>query len=97
MKFRLLDRILEWAPYERLVGVKAVSFEEYELKQAFGGGPHRCLGSHLARLELQVALQEWHRRIPDYELAPGAELAYSPGIREIEHLPLVFTASAPVG
>ena len=64
---------------------------------AFGGGPHRCLGSHLARLELQVALQEWHRRIPDYELAPGAELAYSPGIREIEHLPLVFTASAPVG
>lgn len=65
---------------------------------AFGGGPHRCLGSNLARLELQVALEEWHRRIPDYELAPGAELAYSPGIREIEHLPLVLTADrAPAG
>jgi len=57
---------------------------------AFGGGPHRCLGSHLARLELQVALEEWHRRIPEYSLADGADLNYSPGIREIEHLPLVF-------
>lgn len=57
---------------------------------AFGGGPHRCLGSHLARLELRIALEEWHRRIPDYGLAPGAELTYSPGIREIEQLPLVF-------
>jgi cytochrome P450 len=57
---------------------------------AFGGGPHRCLGSHLARLELHVAMEELHRRIPDYHLAEGAELAYSPGIREIASLPLVF-------
>ena len=33
---------------------------------AFGGGVHRCLGSHLARVELRVALREFHRRIPDY-------------------------------
>jgi len=57
---------------------------------AFGGGPHRCLGSHLARLELRVALEEWHRRIPDYTVAEGAHLEYSPGIREIVSLPLVF-------
>ncbi|MGW0581143.1 cytochrome P450, partial [Streptomyces sp. NPDC002920] len=41
---------------------------------AFGSGPHRCLGSHLARLELNVAVEEWHRRIPDYRIAPGQEL-----------------------
>jgi cytochrome P450 len=35
---------------------------------SFGGGPHRCLGSHLARQELVVLLEEWHRRVPDYEL-----------------------------
>ncbi|WP_216896598.1 cytochrome P450 [Nocardia alni] len=35
---------------------------------AFGSGPHRCVGSHLARLELNVAMQEWHARIPDYRL-----------------------------
>ena len=37
---------------------------------AFGGGVHRCLGSHLARLELRVALREWHKRIPEYEVEP---------------------------
>ncbi len=41
---------------------------------AFGSGPHRCLGSHLARLELNVALEEWHRRIPEYEMVPGQAL-----------------------
>ncbi|WP_156670806.1 cytochrome P450 [Mycobacterium sp. E136] len=36
---------------------------------AFGGGPHRCLGSHLARQEMAILIEEWHRRIPDYALA----------------------------
>lgn len=57
---------------------------------AFGAGPHRCLGSNLARVELRVALEEWHRRIPDYRLADGAELLYSPGIRQTAQLPIVW-------
>jgi cytochrome P450 len=57
---------------------------------AFGGGPHRCLGSHLARMELRVALEEFHKRIPDYEIAPGTDIHYSPGIRQAHRLPLVF-------
>jgi cytochrome P450 len=61
---------------------------------AFGGGMHRCLGSHLARLELRVALEALHERIPDYTIKPGEEPQYSMGIRAVEYLPLVFTPPA---
>lgn len=64
---------------------------------AFGGGPHRCLGSHLARFELKVALEEWHRRIPEYSVPGGVELVYSPAIREIAEFPLEFRAAVPAG
>jgi cytochrome P450 len=39
----------------------------------FSGGPHVCPGSVLARRELKIFLQEWLRRIPDFDLAPGVE------------------------
>jgi cytochrome P450 len=58
---------------------------------AFGGGVHRCLGSHLARRELRVTLTEWHRRIPDYWLKPGHEqLEYPPGLRHVKDLMLAW-------
>lgn len=57
---------------------------------AFGGGIHRCLGSHLARVELQAAVRQFHRRIPEYRLAPGTELHYTPGLRSLRSLPLTF-------
>ena len=57
---------------------------------AFGGGIHRCLGSHLARLELRVALREWHRRIPDYHIKPGIELNYTAGIRTLDAFPMLL-------
>jgi cytochrome P450 len=34
----------------------------------FGGGPHRCLGSHLARIELTIIVAEWLKQIPDFEI-----------------------------
>ena len=40
---------------------------------AFGIGPHRCVGSHLARLEMRIAVEEFLRRVPDFRLAPGPD------------------------
>jgi cytochrome P450 len=60
---------------------------------AFGAGPHLCLGIHLARLELRVALEELHQRIPDYRLADGATLQFTPGIRLAERVPLEWATS----
>ena len=57
---------------------------------AFGVGAHRCLGSHLARMELRVVLEEWHARVPDYAIASGIELNYSQGLRQVENLKLVW-------
>ena len=40
----------------------------------FAGGPHRCLGAHLARMVMQVAVEEWLKVIPDFEVASEAPL-----------------------
>jgi cytochrome P450 len=57
----------------------------------FGGGPHRCAGLHLARLEATVTLQEWLRRIPAFRLADGAKPVYQSGIvAAVDNIPLVW-------
>ncbi|MGW4338455.1 cytochrome P450 [Rhodococcus koreensis] len=58
---------------------------------AFAAGPHRCAGSNLARLELKISLQEWHRRIPDYRVKEGAEIEmHCGGVGGLDTLPLVL-------
>jgi cytochrome P450 len=58
----------------------------------FGGGPHRCLGSHLARMELTVIVDEWLKRIPEFELAPGyePEIKFPSKTFALKELPLRF-------
>ena len=46
----------------------------------FGSGPHRCLGSHLARLEIRVFIEEWSRRIPAFSVDAEGELATRGGL-----------------
>ena len=46
---------------------------------AFGLGIHRCLGSNLARMELRVAIEEWMKRYPDFELVDPTLVNWSAG------------------
>ena len=46
---------------------------------AFGLGIHRCIGSNLARMELRVALEEWMKRYPDFELIDPTAVTWSAG------------------
>jgi len=46
---------------------------------AFGLGIHRCLGSNLARMELTVAIDEWLKRYPEFELANPDAVTWSAG------------------
>ncbi|TPG36443.1 cytochrome P450 [Mycolicibacterium hodleri] len=60
---------------------------------AFASGAHRCLGSHLARMELRCALEEFHGRISEYRVPPGDSPTYPGGtVRSASYLPPQFVA-----
>jgi cytochrome P450 len=54
----------------------------------FGAGVHRCIGMHLARAELVIALKTWHDTIPDYRVTPGIDLRERGGQLRLQYLPL---------
>jgi len=58
---------------------------------AFGAGIHRCAGSNLARMELEVGIGEWLRRIPDFGIADGASVTWAGGqVRGPRSCPVSF-------
>jgi cytochrome P450 len=60
----------------------------------FGLGPHRCVGSHLARFELKVLYEEWLRRIPTFRLDPDdPPVIHGGNVMDVVRLPLLWNAS----
>jgi cytochrome P450 len=56
-----------------------------------GGGPHFCLGAHLARREIKVMFEELFRRVPDIEISGEPEFLRSNFINGIKRMPASFT------
>lgn len=60
----------------------------------FGSGAHRCLGSHLARVEIRVFLEEWVKRIPSFRLGAEEIPVHGGTVWIPQQLPLVWGAPA---
>ncbi len=58
----------------------------------FGGGPHRCIGSHLARIQLMAVICEWVKQIPEFDLTPGyvPEIKFPASYFALKELPLTW-------
>jgi cytochrome P450 len=92
------DKVLiHWASANRDSGefADADAFDlgrERNRHLSFGVGPHRCLGSNLARMNMRIALEELLRRMDDIRLADGAAIRYHAGLtRSPLSVPITFT------
>jgi cytochrome P450 len=59
----------------------------------FGYGPHICVGIHLARREMRIAMEEFLSRIPEFKLAPGQKVRCHLGMIQPVELPLVWSVA----
>ena len=58
---------------------------------SWGYGPHLCVGMHLARREMRIAMEEFLTIIPEFRIAPGAKIRFHlGGMIQAETLPLVW-------
>ena len=77
------ERALLFLPSADLDEKEFAEPEKFEMGRkthiAFGIGPHRCLGSHLARIELQILYEEMLARLPEFKLDPAHKVQYHGG------------------
>ncbi len=76
---------------------KVIIDRERNRHVAFGAGIHRCAGSNLARMEMQVAIEEFLAMIPEFELADPDAVTWAGGqVRGPRHLPISFATNTGI-
>jgi cytochrome P450 len=70
-----------------------VDFERPATRQlVFAVGPHRCLGMHLARRVIRTAVEEWHARVPHYQITEGTDpVRHFTTVRGVTSMPLTVS------
>jgi cytochrome P450 len=89
----LLPAVLHGLDEEENALPSDVDFDRDHIKHStFGQGIHRCAGTHLARTEIRITLEEWLRRIPNFDVAPDGLVEFKSGIVAcVTTLPLTWT------
>ena len=93
------DRVMLYLPAADLDPKEFSEPERFNLARenkthiAFNAGPHRCLGSHLARVELQILFEEVLKRLPEFHLDPTRKIVFHAGnVIGIDSMHLVWNA-----
>ena len=87
MREELKENIAKNRPFLENDMVKACAISSF----AFGIGVHRCAGSNLARMEMDVALRTWFKRITEFTLSDPEGVTWAPGqVRGARNVPIKF-------
>jgi cytochrome P450 len=69
-----------------------VRFDRKSRTVSFGYGPHLCVGMHLARREMRIAIEEFLRLVPEFSVKPGHVIRRHLGMIQPVELPLAWAA-----
>ncbi|KPF84141.1 cytochrome P450 [Novosphingobium sp. AAP93] len=75
---------------EEFPNPEQIRFDRNPRHVSWGFGPHMCVGMHLAKREMRIAIEEFLQRIPTFGLQPGHEISYHLGMIQTVALPLVW-------
>ena len=76
---------------EEFENPERVDFDRKPRHVSFGYGVHTCIGMHLAKREMRIAIEEFFAAIPPFRIAPGVEVeSYLGGMISPIELPLVW-------
>jgi len=97
VKIREGEKITMWYPSANRDEDVFVNGDDFDVRRspndhlAFGIGEHFCIGSHLARMELNIIFEELLKRVPDMELAGPVRRLRSNFVNGVKEMPVVFT------
>ncbi len=95
VRFKAGDRLMLMLPAANLDPKAFDDPEAFRVDRkghmAFQTGIHRCVGSHLARREMRIAIEEWLRRVPTFRIDPQRQVRFHPAlVMSVDELPLTW-------